>query len=105
MIKIDYRLEPKDLQKKLALFWELSAEKIKLIDKSFNPSKGSPVFTVDGKYTTADGRNGPRDSSMVRHCCNTMQRVIYISWNREEKPPSKKWLSYKPHRGSRPWFQ
>ncbi len=52
MIRIDYRLEPKDLQKKLTLFWELSAEKIKLIDKAFNPSKGSPVFTVDGKYTT-----------------------------------------------------
>ncbi len=52
MINIDYHLELKSLQKKLALFWELSAEKIKLIDRNYDPSKGSPVFTVDGKYTT-----------------------------------------------------
>ncbi len=52
MIKIDYRLQPKDLQKKLSLFWELSAEKILHIEKNYNSSKGSPVFTVDGKYTT-----------------------------------------------------
>src|SRR5690554_384917 len=52
MIQIDYRVTPQDLQKKLTLFWELSAEKIKLIDKHYDPSKGSPVFTVDKKYTT-----------------------------------------------------
>jgi unsaturated chondroitin disaccharide hydrolase len=52
MIKIDYRLKPEDLKKKLDLFWELSAEKIKDIDKHYDGSKGSPVYTVDGKYTT-----------------------------------------------------
>lgn len=52
MIKIDFKLKPEDLKKKLALFWELSGEKIKLIDKEYDPAKGSPVFTVDGKYTT-----------------------------------------------------
>ncbi len=52
MIEIDYRLHFKDLQKKLSLFWELSAEKIIHIDKNYDSSNGSPVFTVDGKYTT-----------------------------------------------------
>lgn len=52
MTEIDYQIQPEDLGKKLNLFWELSAEKIRQIDKNFDPSKGSPVFTADGKYTT-----------------------------------------------------
>ncbi|QGY44917.1 glycosyl hydrolase [Maribellus comscasis] len=52
MIKIDLKLQPEHLKKKLDLFWELSAEKIKLIDKNYDASKGSPVFTVNGKYST-----------------------------------------------------
>ncbi|WP_372949521.1 hypothetical protein [Mariniphaga sp.] len=52
MINIDFQIQPEDLKKKLELFWELSAEKIKHIDKIYDSSKGSPVFTVDGKYTT-----------------------------------------------------
>lgn len=52
MIKIDLKLQPKDLKKKLSLFWELSGEKIKTIDKKYDAGKGSPVFTVDGKYST-----------------------------------------------------
>ncbi len=52
MINIDFRLQPKDLSKKLALFWELSGEKIKNIDAEYDVTKGSPVFTVNGKYST-----------------------------------------------------
>ncbi len=52
MIKIDYYLKPEDLKKKLTLFWDLSGEKIKNIDKNYDPSKGSPVFTVNGAYST-----------------------------------------------------
>jgi hypothetical protein len=52
MLKIDHQLQPVNLSKKLALFWELSGEKIKNIDKNYDASKGSPVFTVNGKYTT-----------------------------------------------------
>jgi unsaturated chondroitin disaccharide hydrolase len=52
MINIDFRLRPEDLQKKLTLFWELSAEKIKFIDRNYDSSQGSPVFTVNGKYST-----------------------------------------------------
>ncbi len=52
MLKTDFQLKPEYLKKKLDLFWELSAEKIKLIDKKYDTSKGSPVFTVNGKYST-----------------------------------------------------
>lgn len=52
MLDIDYQLKPEDLSKKLDLFWQLSAEKIKLIDKNYDAAKGSPVFTVNGKYST-----------------------------------------------------
>lgn len=52
MLKIDFQLKPEDLKKKLDLFWELSGEKIRLIDKNYDALKGSPVFTVNGKYST-----------------------------------------------------
>jgi unsaturated chondroitin disaccharide hydrolase len=40
------------LQPKLRRLWDLSAAKIRSIDEHFDLSKGAPVFTVDGKYTT-----------------------------------------------------
>ena len=52
MIKIDLALKPAGLEKKLQRFWELSDEKIHLIEKDYDVSKGSPVFTVAGKYST-----------------------------------------------------
>ncbi|KAA0989692.1 glycoside hydrolase family 88 protein [Dyadobacter aurulentus] len=39
------------LQPKLDKLWQLSAEKIDLINKEYDNSKGTPVFTVNGKYT------------------------------------------------------
>jgi unsaturated chondroitin disaccharide hydrolase len=39
------------LQPKIDKLWELSAEKIALISKEYDNSKGTPVFTVNGKYT------------------------------------------------------
>lgn len=52
MINIDNNLKPQDLKTKLARFWELSGEKVSLIEKDYDHSKGSPVFTVNGKYST-----------------------------------------------------
>jgi len=51
-MKINTKLKPSDLNKKLGKFWEKSAEKIHLIEKNYDHSKGSPVFTVNGNYTT-----------------------------------------------------
>jgi len=51
-MKINLKLQPGDLRKKLQRFWDLSAEKIQHIDRHYPAAKGSPVFTVRGKYTT-----------------------------------------------------
>lgn len=50
-MKIDPRLTPGDLTPKLGKLWELSAQKLRLIERTYNASKGSPVFTVKGRYT------------------------------------------------------
>ena len=52
MISINHSLQPSDLQSKLNAFWELSGSKISLIDKKYDVSKGSPVFTIKGQYST-----------------------------------------------------
>jgi unsaturated chondroitin disaccharide hydrolase len=52
MIKIDYEIKPRDLTGKLKRFWDLSGDKIHLIDKQYDESKGSPVFTANGRYST-----------------------------------------------------
>ena len=50
-MKIDSKLKPTDLSRKLAQFWELSVQKIRDIETNYDARKGSPVFTVRGKYT------------------------------------------------------
>lgn len=52
MIKINKEVSPNYLSYKLSRLWKLSDEKIALINKQYDSSKGSPVFTVEGKYTT-----------------------------------------------------
>ncbi|MEX0773609.1 MAG: hypothetical protein WEB89_01595 [Balneolales bacterium] len=49
---VDEELSIDELEKPLDRFWELSARKIRLIRKEYDPSKGSPVFTEAGKYAT-----------------------------------------------------
>jgi hypothetical protein len=52
MISIDNSLRPTDLKSKLTRFWELSGQKVAQIANQYDRSKGSPVFTVNGKYST-----------------------------------------------------
>jgi hypothetical protein len=51
-MKIDTTLSPESLVGPLERFWELSGQKIDLIEKEYDSSQGSPVFTIDGKYST-----------------------------------------------------
>src|SRR5262252_4848437 len=51
-LKIDYALSPKRLSPKLRRVFESSAPKILSIEKSWDPSQGTPVFTAKGKYTS-----------------------------------------------------
>lgn len=45
-------IKPADLLNPIRSFWALSARKISLINREYPAEKGSPVFTVGGKYTT-----------------------------------------------------
>src|ERR1051325_5120040 len=51
-IKIDNSLTPAKLRPAIERLFELSAAKIASIEKSWNPAQGTPVFTINGKYTT-----------------------------------------------------
>ncbi|HCR91421.1 MAG TPA: glycosyl hydrolase [Prolixibacteraceae bacterium] len=51
-MKINNQLRPEELNRKLEKFWTLSGEKIIRISREYDDSKGSPVFTVNGKYST-----------------------------------------------------
>ncbi len=51
-MKIDNTITPESLKGQLDRFWELSGQKIDLIEKEYDMSQGTPVFTVNGKYAT-----------------------------------------------------
>jgi len=51
-MKVDFELHPRQFAQKLEKFWTLSGEKIRLIEREYDSGKGSPVFTVQGKYST-----------------------------------------------------
>lgn len=51
-MKIQTDLQASELKEKLKKFWEISGQKISLIEKDYDTSKGSPVFTINGQYTT-----------------------------------------------------
>src|SRR5947208_7817219 len=51
-IKIDYSLTATKLVPKINRLFELSAAKILNLQKAWNPSKGTPVFTIKGKFTS-----------------------------------------------------
>src|SRR5258708_5387594 len=50
-MKINSRLTPASLSRKIARMWDLSAQKITDLERHYDVKKGSPVFTVRGKYT------------------------------------------------------
>lgn len=52
MIHLNPSLTPADLTAKLQRFWALSGQKIQQIEQTYDPKNGSPVFTVQGRYTT-----------------------------------------------------
>ena len=52
MIQINPSLTPADLTSKLDQFFALAKTKITTLDREYDESKGSPVFTTAGKYTT-----------------------------------------------------
>jgi len=51
-LKIDNQLRPQRLLPQIHRLFEKSGEKILGIEKSWNPRKGTPVFTLKGRYTS-----------------------------------------------------
>jgi hypothetical protein len=52
MVQLQSDLTPAALEPKLRRLFELSAAKICSIEKSWEPARGAPVFTVGGQYTS-----------------------------------------------------
>ena len=52
MITIDDRLQPAALLPALQRMWELSAAKLNSLEQTWQPTQGTPVFTVAGRYTS-----------------------------------------------------
>jgi len=52
MIQINHDLTPAALQPALDRVFQLSGEKIHRLQNRWNPSRGTPVFTVKGEYTS-----------------------------------------------------
>ena len=51
-MKINATLTPHKLAKKTNRVFELAGQKIRAIDAAWDPSKGTPVFTIKGRYTS-----------------------------------------------------
>jgi hypothetical protein len=52
MIRIDSTLTPQALARPVEALFELSARKIALLRRAWDPAAGTPVFTVAGRYTS-----------------------------------------------------
>jgi hypothetical protein len=50
MIQIDRQRSPRDLLPSVERLFALSADKIRAIERTWNPADGAPVFTVEGRY-------------------------------------------------------
>jgi unsaturated chondroitin disaccharide hydrolase len=76
---IDSALKASDLDSKLKRFWQLSERKISLLEKNYDDAKGSPVFTVKGKYTMrgwTEWTQGFLYGSMILHYDATGEKSI-----------------------------
>lgn len=51
-MQITTKLTPKDLLPAIRNTFELAARKVRDIERTWDPKKGTPVFTVEGKYTS-----------------------------------------------------
>jgi hypothetical protein len=51
-VKIDFTVTPQKLVPKIHRLFDLSAQKVLDLERTWRPAKGTPVFTVRGKYTS-----------------------------------------------------
>jgi hypothetical protein len=51
-MNIDNKIKPADLSKQLDRLFSIASKKVVDLDRTWDRSRGTPVFTVEGKYTT-----------------------------------------------------
>jgi len=51
-MRLNQPIKPQDLLPALQRFWAVSGQKIQHLNDNYNPENGSPVFTIEGQYTT-----------------------------------------------------
>ncbi|SMO78992.1 glycoside hydrolase family 88 protein [Fodinibius sediminis] len=84
-MKIQQDLGVKDLQQSLQRFWQVSAQKIRSIRREYDTSRGSPVFTEDGAYTTrgwTEWTQGFQFGSEILQFDATGEKE-FLEWGRE----------------------
>jgi hypothetical protein len=54
MIRINTELTPENLRPRIERLFEVSAGKIRAIEKTFDATRGSPVFTIQGVYAARE---------------------------------------------------
>ena len=76
MLEIDKSLKYSGLTEQIDHLWNLSGEKILSIENNYDHTKGAPVFTSSGKYTTRGWtKNGLRDLNMDLQRFSLKQRL------------------------------
>ena len=80
MIQVNPKLTPANLLRKITRLWELSAEKIQHIEQHYDAAKGSPVFTVKGKYTTRGWTEWTQVFSTARPFCSMTPPTTPLFW-------------------------
>jgi hypothetical protein len=99
MIQIDFEVSPEKLRPKLERLFELSAEKIRAIEKSWDPAGGPPVVTVKGSYQPRDWTDWTRGfqygSALLQF--DATGEAWFLERGREG---TRKWMeSYTTHTG------
>jgi unsaturated chondroitin disaccharide hydrolase len=51
-MEIDPQLAPSDLVPAIDRMFSVAADKVRLVERTWDKSRGTPVYTVEGKYTT-----------------------------------------------------
>jgi unsaturated chondroitin disaccharide hydrolase len=51
-MKIDQTIQPKDLLGPIDRLFSIASEKVHLLDRTWDVAKGTPVFTIEGKYAS-----------------------------------------------------
>ena len=101
MIRPDHSLTPRSLRPDLDRLLELSPAKISALQKTWDPRRGAPVVTVNGRYTSrgwTEWTQGFQFGSALLQFAATGDRHMLGAW--VAKAPAASWpATSDPHRG------